>query len=413
MKTYFIFPLLLLACVNLSAQTVVGDTAVTTYAPSGTSDVFYLYGNAIGNSNSITGKLTSAFIKGGYINDDIKGTTLDRLKNKNRLGVEANYGLTYVHFFRKRSNALTGYYLRYNQSLFLTSNYNAEAYKLFFYGNSQYAGQTVNVSPFRLYSLGQRSVGGGLMWDKNGNTFWLGADFVQGLQNTDIHATNASLTTDIDGQMLQLVGKVDVKQSARPTYNAGFGAALNAQWFTSIKDKVFINVMVDNLGIVAWNNRAQNYTRDTTFQFSGLDLNQVLQSDSAWQAVQDSLSTALSPSQKSRSYTTVLPFLAKLSATKYVGQGKLKLSVILSYRYIPAYIPLTAVQATYFVKWFSPSLTLMYGGYGGFNTGIGMGFNFGKGYSLIVESLLNEGWLAAKNASGMGFGVKFYKSFRR
>jgi hypothetical protein len=71
------------------------------------------------------------------------------------------------------------------------------------------------------------------------------------------------------------------------------------------------------------------------------------------------------------------------------------------------------VQATYFVKWFSPSLTVMYGGYGGFNTGIGLGFNLGKGYRFSAETLLNEGWIAPKNASGIGVSVKFYKAFTR
>jgi hypothetical protein len=55
----------------------------------------------------------------------------------------------------------------------------------------------------------------------------------------------------------------------------------------------------------------------------------------------------------------------------------------------------------------------MYGGYGGFNTGIGLGFDLGKGYRFSAETLLNEGWLVPKSASGIGVGFRFYKSFFR
>jgi hypothetical protein len=411
---------LLLICIGLFAgtglfgQTTVKDSAgIATSGVKITGDVMYIYGNAVANSTAITGKLTNAFIKGGFIGDDIKNTTLDRLKSKNRLGLEVNYGATYVHYSKKTTKNVIGYYLRYNQSLFLGSNFNENHYKLMFYGNSQFAGQTVNISPFRYYMLGQRSLGGGIVLGKNKNSFWVGADVVQGLSHTDIKATDMSLTTAIDGQMLELDGKLDFKQSARPTYNAGYGFALNGQWFTDIKDKVYLNFMVDNLGMVFWNNKAQNFSRDTTLQFSGLDLVDVIQNDSAFDQVTDSLSEALLPSERYKSYNTILPFFVKAVATKYFANGKLRLSAMINYRYVPAYVPQGSIHATYFIKWFSPSLSIMYGGYGGFNTGISLGFDLGKGYRFSAETLLNEGWLVPKSASGIGVGFRFYKSFFR
>lgn len=407
--------ILLFATMGLLAQTP-ADT--TKPAPTDTrvvADLLYIYGNALANSNSITGKLTTAFLKGGYIDDATKATTLDRLKTKNRLGLELNYGATYVHFAKKRKGALIGYYLRYNQGLYMAAQYNENAYRLMFYGNAPFAGQTVSISPFRYYLMGQRNLGGGLMLGKNKNTFWLGADFVQATSYTDIQATNTNLTTAVDGTTLQLDGQIDFKQSARPTYNAGYGFALNGQWFTDIKDKIFLNFAVDNLGLAFFNANSQNFSRDTTIQFSGINLNDVLEGDSAWQQIQDSLTDALLPSQKNKVFSTVLPFSIKVTASRYfLPQSQLLLSLILNYRYVPGYIPQAAVQARYKVsKFFSPSLTVMYGGYGGFNTGLGLNFNFGKGYSLSLESLLNEGLIVPKNASGIGFGVRFYKSFLR
>jgi hypothetical protein len=412
---------IILICIYLVACTAVfGQTTTDTLPPatvdngaSTTSDVLYIYGNGVANSNAITGKLTNAFIKGGYIGDDIKNTTLDRLKDKNRLGVEVNYGATYVHFSKKTTHNLIGYYLRYNQSFFLGSNFNGNDYKLLFYGNTPFAGQTVSVSPFRYYMLGQRSLGGGLMLGKNKNTFWVGAEFVQGINHTDIQATNMDLTTAVDGQMLQLNGQLDFKQSARPRYNAGYGFAVNAQWFTDIKEKVYLGFMVDNLGIAFWNNKSQNFSRDTTLQFSGLDLVNVVQDDSTFTQVTDSLSSALLPSERYKSYNTILPFYVRAVATKYFINGKLKLSASVNYRYVPAYIPQGSLQATYFIRWFSPSLTVLYGGYGGFNTGIGLGFDLGKGFRISAETLLNEGWLAPNSANGIGVGFRFYKSFLR
>lgn len=404
----------LFAAKGLFAQTTPKDsTGLAGATLQQTSGVLYIYGNAVANSNSITGKVTNAFIKGGYIGDDVKNTTLDRLKTKNRLGFEMNYGATYVHYSKNTTSNVIGYYLRYNQSLFLGSNFNENHYRLMFYGNSQFAGQTINISPFRYYMLGQRSVGGGLVLGKNKNSFWVGADVVQGLSHTDIQATDMSLTTATDGQMLELDGKLDFKQSARPTYNAGYGFALNAQWFTDIKGKVYLNFMVDNLGMVFWNNKAQNFSRDTTFQFSGIDLVNVVQNDTAFSQVTDSLSNALLPTERYGAYNTILPFFVKAVASKYFANGKLRLSAMVNYRYVPSYIPQGSIHATYFIKWFSPSLAIMYGGYGGFNTGISLGFNLGKGYRFSAETLLNEGWLLPKSASGIGVGFRFYKSFFR
>lgn len=410
-KKLYLFILLISVAFAANAQTSIDTAAVKVT----TSDVFYLYGNVIANSNSITGKLTARFAKGGYISDDIKGTTLPRLKDKNRLGLEANYGLTYVHFSKKRKGSALGYYLRYNEGYYMSAVYSPAAYKLFFYGNAPFVGQTVDVSPFRYYFISTRNIGGGVMLSHKKNTFWLGADFVQGIQNSDISAEHTTLTTAADGGNITLDGKVSFKQSARPFYNAGFGGAVNAIWFTDIKDKVFLNFMVDNLGVVAWNKNAQKVSRDTILSFSGIDLGQVLQSDSAWQSVQDSITNAVLPKDRTGSYLTLLPFNIKASATKYLANGKLKLSLILNYRYMPGYIPLTAINATYKLGRVSPYLNVMYGGYGGFNTGIGLGLSLGKKRStlIIVESSVNEGWIAANKASGLGFGFKLYQSFYR
>ncbi len=408
-----LYLIIILICVAFAAnaQTPI-DTANVKVT---TSDVFYLYGNVFSNSNSITGKLTASFAKGGYISDEIKGKTLPRLKDKNRLGFEANYGLTYVHFSKQRKGSVLGYYLRYNEGYLMSSVYSPEAYKLFFYGNAPFAGQTVAVSPFRYYFISTRSIGGGIMLSHKKNTFWLGADFVQGIQNADISAENTTLTTAADGGNITLVGKVGFKQSARPFYNAGFGGAVNAQWFTDINDKIYLNFTVDNLGVVAWNNNAQKVSRDTIISFSGIDLGQVLQSDSAWQSIQDSITNAILPDNRKGAYLTLLPFNLKASATKFVANGKLKLSLILNYRYMPGYIPLTMVNATYKIGRISPYLNIMYGGYGGFNTGVGLGLSLGKNRStyIILESVFNEGWIAGNNASGLGFGFKLYQSFYR
>lgn len=414
MANYFLTSILLLLCLPalVKGQTTAPVDSITgNTLPPSTSAVLLVYGNAFANSNNISGKLTSAFIKGGYINEDTKNTTLDRIKSKNRLGFEVNYGVTFVKFSKKRRGAALGYYLRYNEGLYSSAIYNENAFRLLFYGNKQFEGQTVGLSPLRFTLLSTRQIGGGVMLGKGKNTFWLGADFVQGRQHTDVRAGNTTFATAVDGNDLTLTGDISVKQSVRPTYKAGYGFALNGQWFTDIKDKVFLSFTVDNLGMVFWGNNPTNFTRDTTLQFAGLNLNDALQSDSSWQAIQDSLSEALLPTQKTKNYHTLLPFYLKAAATKYFN--KFKVSLMVNYRYMPGYIPQGTVQATYMGKWFVPSLSVMYGGYGGFNTGIGAGFLFGKGYSLYIESMLNEGWIAPRNASGLGVGVKFYKSFYR
>lgn len=97
-KKLILLNILLFATLGVFAQTPADTTKPSPADAKVVSDVLYVYGNALANSNSITGKLTTAFLKGGYIDDATKATTLDRLKTKNRLGFELNYGATYVHF---------------------------------------------------------------------------------------------------------------------------------------------------------------------------------------------------------------------------------------------------------------------------------------------------------------------------
>lgn len=401
---YIIF--LLLSSTALGQAPTVVDSSKT--RPS-TAAVLYVYGNAITNSNSFTGKMASAFIKGGYIDEATKNTTLNRIKEKNRLGFVANYGATFVKFAKKRTGNYLGYYLRYNEGFYFGAKYNADAFKLMFYGNKQFEGQTISLSPLHFNLLGTRQLGGGAMLGKGKNTFWLGADFVQGTQFTDVKANNLAFTTSTGANDLTLAGDFAVKQSTFPQYKAGYGFALNGQWFTDVKDKVYLNFTVDNLGMVFWGNNPTNFSRDTTLAFSGLSLNQALESDSAWSNIQDSLSKAILPTQRTKAFNTVLPFYVSASASKYVKKFQFVLNV--NYRYLPGYLPQGSFRAAYMGKHIVPSLSVMYGGFGGFNTGIGVGFIFGKGYSLYIDSMLNEGWIAANKASGLGVGLKFYKSF--
>lgn len=365
----------------------------------------------LANSNSITGNMIQAFIKGGYIDDATKSTTLPRLKKRNRFGSEGGYSVSFEKFIQKDNSKITSYFINYRENFFLSSAFVTNDYKLLFFGNKQFEGQTIPAAPFSLFFQTQRSLGGGISIYKPKSVWRVGANIIQGTQNTTIKVTDAELFTATDGQSVDLYGKFSVKQSAGPRYKAGYGFGLEGSYTAPLKENVTVSIMAENIGLLFWNKNSENYSRDTSVSFSGLNLNHVLQGDSAWTATKDSLKAAFNPSHAKTRYTSVLPFFVQLNFTIYKNKWTVRTG--LNYRHLPGNWPKVYVETAYSIsKVFTPFITLQYGGYGGFNTGIGMRFNTNNGYSFYIESLYNEGWIAPKKASGLGVMLKLSKSFR-
>lgn len=372
----------------------------------------YLTGQANANSNSVSGKLMLSYLRGGFIDNETKNTTLDRLKTNNRLGLitDARVGGVF------RLDSLGKWYMRteLGNRLAFASTFAPDAFKLIFYGNAQFAGTTANLNNLNINFFSYNNLSFSLI-NRNEKRIWeFGLGAVQGVSHLGLNATDASLFTSTNFDTLKLNGTVDVNQSGRGRFANGVGAALRLSYTKKINPTTYIAFGIDNIGILAWNNTATSFSRTGETRFSGIDISTVLQGDTAaFENIIDSLGNAILPTEQRGSYTTLLPF--NVNASFSHSYSKIILIGGLRYTYLPGFIPLVNVGAVYLIPiktkaLLMPSLELKYGGFGGFNTAISLAYQ-AKGWVFMASTINNEGYFIPANASGIGAMLTIRKWF--
>ncbi|WP_018343492.1 hypothetical protein [Cytophaga aurantiaca] len=372
---------------------------------------FSAYGSGYINSNAITNSFIKAYLyTKSYIDSDLKQQQVDRLKKSNSIGVDLKAGIYGQHTFKKiRVEAGLNY------RDFYSSQYSADAYKLAFYGNSMYAGQTASLDPMSMYNVNYQTIYLGVkktVGKKQNIQLGARLGFVRGGRLQRIHSKNLSLYTANDGSYLTLNGKFDVAYTDDSTYSAVpsmNGAGLTSDYFFSIKGKQSeLAIELLDVGFVRWNDVA-TYKGDGSYTYDGIAIDNIIGGNGI---VLDPVNLAtifenMGIHKTVKDVTYMLPSTVHVSYYRHLSP-KVTITGGVRQQFVHGYIPKIYGKLAYYLKKdFVLIPTLSYGGFGRADVELGIAKSFSEHLLVSANLMWFEYLVAPSKTSGQGMSVAF------
>lgn len=366
-------------------------------------------------SNRVNNQLIDKFLFGGDITQEIKDDNFARLKNFNSIGGEFEQRIdSYspdINPFKKEKYGLM---LSFSDNHFISANWSKDLFETVLYGNANSLGDTMDFSFVHAQYQHYQKLSFGFYDKRTFSSIQL--SFVTGSKTLNFHSSDSWLLSHAAGDSVTLQLKAQGLSSARsfPYWafqGAGFSIDLNYNFLFNSKqgNRQIINLRINNLGAIFWNNQTQSYYVDSMLVYDGFDVKDFINRDTATvYNFKDTLGIVKTIGK----YTDVLPM--ELVVEKLADrQSPNKVQAIFGFKAVLTqdYRPYLYAGA-YFQpnQKFSTSTNLAYGGFGGFRWGLN--FNYwptdNMYFSLGTVDLIG---LVSKNF-GFGRSANFTAYFK-
>lgn len=380
-----------------------------------------VFGNITAKSNAFPNSFYTEFYQGGYLTNEVKQTAAKELKNINRFGGDADFGLLYRQsldtIFKQTG---WGYSFRIAERRHINLEMTKDFFNIGFFGNAMYENQTAKLANFQLDFISYQQIGLGLektwLLKENRHQFGVMANFLNGRNAQRALVSKANLFTATDGEYLDLeiagqYNRTDTLKNKQlipnPSKGAGYSVDIYYQLITKENHKLQIAVL--DFGYLYWKSSASAYNYDTLFRFEGINIpNLISINDSLIKLSSDSL-IDLGQRNTKKSFRTSLPTWFQVNYSHNLVPGKFALNFYGRYRFNDVYLPFIAVGGTYSFKTnTNATFSLGYGGYGSFNYGVMIHQRVWKYFTVGIGSNQLEGLVLPKKASGQSivFSIK-------
>jgi hypothetical protein len=377
-------------------------------------------GNADYSSNAITSAFATNFLQGSYLDSAKKEQVSTRLKNTNRLGYSLNYGIFAVLYDDTLKNKrVFNFFFAIRHKDYLNINFPPDVFNLAFFGNASYAGESARLSPFNLNSVSYQQVEIGSMCTNFGGKaqFGMGISFLAGQQLQAITVSNGSLYTDPYGQYITLASDAKYNTSdSTPGHNRLNGYGASVDFYFSAPYKIGkrdgkITASIIDLGFINWNSRSLAYSKDTSYTYSGININGLnnLQNATINNLSKDSLQNKYLPLARKSFYTNV-PTTFSLNTSTDLGKWSLELGFWYIFNGNSMGYFYAQGDKDFSHGWFA-DLQLGYGGYATYNASIGIAKKI-KNTEIKIGINHLQGMILPDNFGGAGASVEFLHSFK-
>ncbi|MFI5172270.1 MAG: DUF5723 family protein [Chitinophagales bacterium] len=358
--------------------------------------VFMAHSSFYTASNCFTVDFIKNFFGSGFITEEMKNNASENLTDLNTIGIDFYNG---VWMMKKSKNDgdnifLAGIEYNFEES----SQFTDDLFHVAFYGNYDMQGETADFSKskFSLTSVMEYKVGMLKIFDDNYNGFKLGATagLVQGLSGVDVKAPVGTMFTAEDGRYLDFDYDFSIYTSGenKPSLTSFTGAGFCFDIFGQAYfqgPEITINAMINDIGVVFWNNDPLKISGDSTQRFEGIEIDNLFSSSTeTTNGSSDSLLEILGVVREDNAFSQALPARLNASATKSFSDKTFYLTFGTQYIFNTPYKPLFFVQTG---KTLTPlqltlSVNAHIGGYGGFNAGIDITKNISDFLQLKIGS---------------------------
>lgn len=373
----------------------------------------YYYG-----SNKVTNQFFNTLYKGGYIDSATKNNEFDRLASRNKVGGELNFSL----FAKLSSDSLKNtYWFKAGGKDIAGFTFSDNTFKLIFDGNSQFAGESIDLGKTVLNSIQFQYITAGVerVVGKSQNmTVGAGVSFVKGSDNLHIKIDRAILFTQEEGEYIDL----DLNYSSEQTDTAfknfeafnGFGAGVDLYYLINMKNKSQLNVSISDIGFMRWNTKSYLSSADTSYHFEGLEVSNVfdlLDTTSSDQNYQDTIINGFLPATERAAYTSILPAQLHLNYLHPIGGTSFYALAGLKYMFNPGYFPKVYAGGAWYTKNFDVITSVSYGGYTNLSWDLRLRKTFFKTFEIYAGCNNMLGYILPKMTSSQGAFVALNKYF--
>lgn len=370
--TFFLTSCIFLCSTSMRAQ-------LTPVIASDKNQVFW-QGNASLLSTALPIEISSKFIYGGFITDEMKTNGLAKHKANNFVGIEGAASIQYLSKTGKFFGFNNGFWgAAIGTKALSFNNYSNDLFNLVFFGNEPTAGTELNFdnNNFQTQWYHELNFTAGAIFDNIGSGklhVSLNPGLLAGVKYQRINLEQASLLTAASGESIAASMKgnyaeSDTSHTGPSPQSIGGKLDLNLLYET---EKIKIGFSVTDFGWIGWNTTV-NYDLDSSFTFNGFAVDDVFN-------IQDTLLNAASLqdsllSNNPQQLTKRLPAAFQLYYEQIFADQIIWKNWV-QYRTVPNYLPFVMTQINYQLADFTGGISAAYGGYGGFQTGIVLAYDF-------------------------------------
>lgn len=371
-------------------------------------------------SNALNTKFLNNSFTGQYINNELKNSVRNRLEDFNRFGIDWSTEISYLNMHDSLLGKNWGFYAAIKNRVTAEGSFTRNAFELPFYGNAMFAGDTAELSGTyaKLFMYQQFQLGFVKTWIKTKSThiFGFALSYLNGNNFYKADFNKLKVFTDSQSQYIQIDGNGFLSRNDtiynRFLSNNGSGLSVDMQYQVQFNNS-FLTFQAQDLGFITWERPGDIFTFDTLFQYDGITINNVFTTDgSEFTNFIDSINAYYIKHSRYSEGFMFLPSRFHLAYTQFLLDGELMLQAGLQARISKFYFPQFYLQCSYY-----PHHRIMlgtsvgYGGYGTLNIGLDAGVDFGKGYTLILQTRNLEGVIPNTFATGLSAGIKFSRIF--
>ena len=373
-------------------------------------------------SNAINTAFINTFLTGGYIDQQLKNSVRDRLsKSENTAGFDWNTEVSFTNYNDTLLGKNWGYHIGVSNRIYGDFSFEKNLFQLGFYGNKEFAGQTVNITPAygQIIAYQQFKLGFIKSFYSETETHRLGFSFsfVNGNNRMMFDSKRGTLTTDSAGNYIDINAQATLmRTSADYSYfmaNNGSGLAFDIGYDGRLDKKHYLHFSVNDIGFIGWTRPGDVAEIDSSLHFSGIQFNNLLTANGQeFQNFVDSLGDKYVRTDSRTLGTTMLPMNINLNYTYEVMNQRIFLQAGFQTKMLRSYFPLVYAKGIFY-----PSKHVMlaamvgYGGFAKLNFGLDFGVEFAKGYQLLVYTKNLEGVVPNTFGTGLSAGFRFNKSF--
>jgi hypothetical protein len=233
-------------------------------------------------SNAIGKNIVQSFFYGGFIDQNMKNSSIERLQNINQFGLDMNAELSFRSkgdLTKKESSPFYnhGYIVQAGYHQFSSLVFSRDAFRYAFEGNSLFLGDTADFSGTRFNSIGYSKIGFGIFNRSTNNALTLNVislnQFASGNMET------ASIIQDSQNDTIQMDYTGGFSFAKNGGFSKGFGISFDVDYRIQTNENdhaMTFQLLAKNIGFML-PTQMTRYAADSSFQYTGFNLNQLVQ----------------------------------------------------------------------------------------------------------------------------------------
>lgn len=378
---------------------------------AGDSDYLDISVGSVYNSNAVTSSFIKKLVFGGYIDNGLKDQVSKRLKDVNRFGFDFSAGISGRASLGSVSFVAGLYYKEH-----LDTKFSKDLFELVFRGNSQFAGQTINIAPLKYRYFDSQSLYVGLEKDLNEKLrVGGGLSFIRGGRFNEAILNRGDLYTEPSGAYIDINADPNISYSDRSkgTFSSdGLGASLNLYGRYQVSEKSTLLLEARDIGFIRWKN-LNNYRGDSTYRYDGFFVDDIFTLNNGFldRYNSDSLAKDLKIQNTKKNISYLIPATFHIQYVQHFN-SKVSLSGGLKYVWNASNLPRVYLKGIYYI---TETLIVIpafgYGGYGKGDIELGLAKSFKDKYFISLNGLFIEYVAMPSKSSGLGLNFSFTKTF--